>query len=349
MAKKRKNRQSFETAAVPAGVSTAAPEIGGRPVSGDTALVGSAYEAAERHGRLQPWTPLIAPANAEIIPDKPVMDARSRDMARNDGGIAGAITLTKDHIAGQQYLLNAKPASRILFGKEDAVWETEFADEVEEKFPLAVESAFCWADASQTKTLTGMVQLAIASYLLSGEVLASAEWMPNDGRPFRSAMLMLDPDRLCNPNFSPMLPGIDGGVERDRRGAPVAYHIVDRHPADYSNMRSRLMWRRVMARKPNWGRPNILHIFEAQRPDQARGISPLVSALADMKMLREFSKVELQRAIVAATYAATLESDLPTGDVYAMMGGGDGSNPALEMMAQLGDARAARRSAAWCS
>jgi len=314
---------------VPCPDSPVADDASGRPGE-QTALVGSAYEGAKRIGRLGEWDAPVTPPNVEIIPNKPILDARGRDMARNDGGVSGAVNLARDTVAGQQYLLNAKPATRLLFGKDDETWETEFQEEVEHTFTLWAESPTHWADASRHGTLTDLVRLAIGSFMVSGEVLASAEWMPDDGRPYRTAVLMLDPDRLSTPNYAMFHPTIEGGVERDRYGAPVAYHILDRHPGDYRPTfgRPSLYWRRVMARKPNWGRPNILHIFDRHRADQARGLSVLVAALREMKMLQQFRQVELQRAIVAATYAATLESDLPSGDVWAAIGG-EGNNPAV--------------------
>lgn len=317
-------------AAQDAGRGAVPPAVEGEasPPAGGMAIVGAPYEGADRMtGRLLAWNPIIAPANDEIIPSKTTMDARGRDMARNDGGIAGSIMLAKDHIAGQQYLLNAKPETRVLFGKDDDAWEAEFQEETEQKFTIWAESPSCWPDASRQNTLTGLVRLGVGCFFLGGEVLSSAEWGADDGRPFRSSTLMLDPDRLCNPNHDEFAPNIRGGVERDRKGAPIAYHILDRHPNDWSTQPGGAPrhWRRVMARKPNWGRPNILHIFEQTRPDQARGISALVAALTEMKMLKEFRKVDLQRAAVAATYAATIESDLPRGDIYAAMGAGQGN------------------------
>lgn len=345
--------KSQQSAGVPLGGSTAMPPAGVSPVApaGDQAIAGSPYEAADRtNAKLMAWNPIIAPANNEVMSNKPLLDARGRDIVRNDGAVAGAITLAKDHVAGQQYLLNAKPETKVLFGREDPTWETEFQEEVETKFSLWAESQNNWPDASRQNSLTGLVRLGLGCFMLGGEVLGSSEWLPDDGRPFRSALLLLDPDRLSNPNFAPMLPNIVGGVERDQRGAPVAYHILDRHPGDFGLTRRRTRqhyWRRVMARKPNWGRANILHIFEQQRPDQARGLAALVSSLSEMKMLKEFRSVELQRAAVAATYAATLETDLPSGDVYTAMGVSESEeNPTVEWSAAYLEAVSAYTEAA---
>lgn len=306
--------------------------ISGDVIPGDTAMRGGAYEAAERYRQLAHWNPVIAPANDEILPEKGILDARTRDVLRNDGYVASGARLHRDHIVGHHYLLNAKPETKVLFGREDEIWETEFQEEVETKFSLWAESPLHWPDAARSNTLTSLVRLGVSMFSAGGEVLASAEWMPADGRPFRSAILMLDPDRLCNPNGNEWLPNIKGGIERDRRGAPIAYHILDRHPNDYT-ARGIRFWRRVMARKPNWGRPQILHIFEQLRPDQARGIAAMTAALAEMRMTKEFRQVELQRAVVAATYAASIESDLPAGDVYSAMGSGE-ANPSVEWAAQ---------------
>lgn len=305
---------------------------GALPVARPTA--GGAYEGAERFKNLANWQPNIQAPNLEIVPEKPTMDARARDLSRNDGGIAGGIALFKDHIVGQQFILNAKPRSVVLFGREDEAWELAFAEEVEAKFTLWAEGHQHWPDAQRISGLTGLVRLALSSYALGGEVLAAAEWMPDDGRPYRTAMQMVDPDRLCNPNGNEWKPNVVGGVERDRRGAPIAYHILNQHPSDWTRRGSPLerRWVRVMARKPNWGRANILHIFERQRPDQARGVSSLVSALSEIRMLQQFRRVELQRAVVAATYATSIESDMPAGDLWTAMGA-DEANPALDYAA----------------
>ncbi len=56
----------------------------------------------------------------------------------------------------------------------------------------------------------------------------------------------------------------------------------------------------------------MLHIFEQQRPDQTRGVAAMVSALKEMRITKQFRDVTLQNAVVNATYAASIESDLPS-------------------------------------
>lgn len=289
---------------------------------------GASYDASSVVDQLGMWRPATRSADADILPEKDILDARARDTLRNDAYVAGGATLHKDNIVGAKYLLNARPMTKVLFGKEDETWETDFQEEVEQKFTLWAESPQHWPDAQRVKTLTDIVRLAIASDTAVGEVLAAAEWMPDDGRPYRTALMMIDTDRLSTPMTSDIATSnnIRFGVERDRRGAPVAYHIRNAHPNDgrftnFNNPSNIYTWRRIPARKP-WGRQLMLHIYEQNRPDQTRGIAAMTAALTEMRMTKHFRKTELQRAVIAATYAASIESDLP-GDAILSMGGDD--------------------------
>lgn len=309
------------------------------PVAGLAAATGGvAYDAASVVDQLGQWQPALRSADAEILPEKGRLDARAHDTLRNDAFVDGGSTLHKDNIVGGLYLLNARPVSSILFGKTDPAWETEFQEEVETIFNLLSDSPSKWLDVARTNTLTEQVRLAVGCDTATGEVLATAEWLPDDGRPFRTAVQMIDPARLCNPMSGEWALDrrLRRGVEKDRRGwAPVAYHIREQLPGDAmlngsTGLSKQFQWKRIPARKP-WGRQMVLHIFEQKRPDQSRGISAMVSALTEMRMTKHFRKTELQRAVIAATYAASIESDLP-GDAVLAIGGDDETDRTTEWM-----------------
>ena len=78
-------------------------------------------------------------------------------------------------------------------------------------------------------------------------------------------------------------------------------------------------------RKP-WGRLQVIHIFEQVQPDQSRGVSSMVSVLKEMKMTKSFRDIVLQNAVVNATYAAAIESELPTETLWDQLGVGTGDN-----------------------
>jgi lambda family phage portal protein len=288
-------------------------------------IAGDAHEGASRTSHeLARWHTSMGSADADIIPEKDVIDSRSRDLARNDAYVSGGDRVHRDNIVGSQYLLNSKPVSTVLFGRYDDKWEYEFQEEVEQKFMLWAESPNHWSDASRRGTFTDNVRLSVGVFLAGGELLSTAEWMPDDGRPYRTATQLVDAARLCDPmDRSYDQTRVRGGVEVDRRGAPVAYYIRLRNPGDMvlTNDGSEFMWRRVNIRKP-WGRQMVLHRYEIKRPEQTRGVSAMAAALKETRMGRQFRDIVLENAIVNATYAASIESELPD-QAFAALGGDD--------------------------
>jgi len=292
----------------------------------DTALVGGAFEAADRRQRaLALWHPPLQSADMDIVPEKPDLDAKTRDVLRNDAYVRGGATIHKDNIVGALYALNAKPAGEKLLGKGfDDEWSEEFQEEVEERFTLWAESPDCWVDAARRNNLTEMVRLAVGVHTASGEVLATVEWLRDFGRPFGTTIQMIDIDRLSTPPDRANDRKCVAGIERNKYGAPTHYNIRVGHPADWTSY-SNFRWKRVPARKP-WGRAQVLHIFEQQRPDQTRGVAEMVSALKEIKITKQFRDVTLQNAVVNATYAAAIESDLPSAEAFATIGGVEPEN-----------------------
>jgi len=298
-----------------------APQVHTTGVGGEQAI-GGAYEGASRHDNTMAlWSPPLRSADAEMLPEKRTVDARTRDTLRNDAYVAGGANLHRDNIVGASFTLNAKPALRALGKGFDETWEEEFQEEVEEKFTLAAESLDNWIDASRRFSLTAMIRLVVGVYVSAGEVLASVEFLKDSDRPFTTAIQMIDTDRLSNPPSMSLNDRIRGGVELDARNAPIAYHIRKAHPSDYGNPDA-WQWKRIPIRKP-WGRMQMIHIFEPNRIDQSRGISEMVSALKESRMIKSLRSVSLQNAVVNATYAASIESDLPSEAVFQSLGGGN--------------------------
>lgn len=281
-----------------------------------------AYEAADRFDQsTRLWAPAIRSADADLLPDKPDLDAKARDMLRNDAFVQGGANLHKDNIVGSQYLLNARPATRALFGKDDDVWEEEFQTECEEVFDLYAESPDNWVDASRQNNLTSLIRLGVGCHLYAGELLASVEWVDDDGGEFRTAVQIVDPDRLCNDPFrSAGDPNVRAGVRFNRRGAPIAYQVRTQHPADYPWTLAQVpFWKEIPARKP-WGRVQMIHLFEQVRAQQSRGVAEMAAALKEMRMGHKWRDVNLQHAVTQALYAAAITSEMPTEAVFAALG-----------------------------
>jgi lambda family phage portal protein len=280
---------------------------------------GGGLEGAERTSReTLSWRPTFGSPDMAINGVKEEADARGRDMVLNDGYSQGGVSLHKDSIVGAQYRLNAKPDWRVLGA--DAEWAEEFSVTAESRFNLAAESEDCWFDAAGSLTFTGMVRLLIGAFVYTGEVLATAEWV-KDGRPFNTAIQLVSPDRLSNPDGVSDDRFLRRGVRKNARGKPIGYYIRQGHPQEWYDNRS-LLWNYIPAAKP-WGRKQVIHIIEPQQIDQTRGIAEMVAALKHARMTKQFSEITLQNAVINASYAAAIESELPSPELVTAMGGGD--------------------------
>lgn len=297
----------------------------GRTLSSEIAPVqehafGGGLEGAERTSRETAlWFPSLRSPDNLINPVKEMADARGRDTVQNDGYAQGGVAVHRDSIVGAHYRLNCQPDIRVI--GTDQGWADEFQQTVEARFNLIAESESCWLDASRRNTLTGMVRMAVGGFCMTGEVLATSEWIRQNSRPVNTAFQMVSPQRLCNPDGRSDTRYLRRGVEQDIRGAPLAYWFRQGYPFEGYADALQYAWTRVPAEKP-WGRKQVVHIIEQLLPDQSRGIADMVAALKQMRMTKNFQEVTLQSAVVAASYFASIESELPPAEVMAQMGAG---------------------------
>jgi capsid protein len=261
---------------------------------------GGGLEGAERTSReTLSWRPTFGSPDMAINGVKEEADARSRDLVLNDGFSQGGVSLHKDSIVGAQYRLNAKPDYRVLGAT--AEWAEEFSIAAESRFNLAAESEDCWFDASGTMTFTGMVRLIVGAFVYTGEVLATCEWI-KDGRPFNTAIQLVSPDRLSNPDGVSDDRFLRRGVRKNARGRPVGYYIRQGHPQEWYDNRS-LLWNFVPVAKP-WGRKQVIHIIEPAQIDQTRGIAEMVAAL---KHARRLSSQSFRVPSLSPLWAAAMK------------------------------------------
>lgn len=254
---------------------------------------------------------------------KEMADLRSRDSVQNDGYAHGAMAIHRDSIVGSHYRLNARPDYRTLRAMgftADDTWAEEFQTVVENRFDLIGDSPSCWLDAAGTKTFTDMVRMVVGTWVLSGEDLATAEWLKGPNRPIRTAINLIAPSRLSNPDGMWDTRYLRQGIERDKFGRPLAYHIRVADPGDrIFGTAEDLRWMRIPREKP-WGRRQVIHNFSGLQPGQSRGISDMVSVLKSMRMTRKYQEMVLQNAVIQASYAATIESEIPRDMIMQMMG-----------------------------
>lgn len=295
-------------------------------------LTGGGIEGASTAEReMMSWHPRFISPDQAINLAKPLADARSQDIAQNDGLIGGAVSMHRDSIVGSCYRLNAQPDWRFIGSTKE--WAEEFQQVVESRFNLIAESESCWLDAARRETLTGLTRLVVAGFVTTGEGLATAEWIKESVRPYSTAVQLVSPARLCNENGNADNRNLRRGVALSDRGRPVGYWFRQGYPSEIWDSKG-YEWKYVLAEKP-WGRKQVIHIVERNQIDQTRGIADMVAALKHMKMTKMFSEMTLQNAVINASYAAAIESEMPRDALFSMMGGNQ-ADPARTLEATIG-------------
>lgn len=276
-------------------------------------MTDTSHKAASQTLReIASWQPGRGSADSDLLPELSTMVARSRDLSRNHGIASGAMQTLADNIVGTGFRLSAKPDYKLL-GKTKE-WEEEWQAKVEGLWRSWAETFNC--DAGKNLNFHGLTTQIFKSCLINGEALALVLWLPE--RSVSTAIQLIEPDRLSNPNNSTDTKTLRGGVEIDKFGAPIAYHILKEHPGDYWS--TSLQWERVSA-FTSFGRRRILHVHDINRIGQTRG-KPILSSIMPMfKMLDHYERSELQAAIVNAMIAAFIETPMGGEELNELFGG----------------------------
>lgn len=181
------------------------------------------------------------------------------------------------------------------------------------EFRLWAENNMC--DAERQQNFYGLQHLAFLSMLMSGDVFALFGMKENKRTPYQTTVRLLEADRISNPDSSGESESketdsggrIIDGVEIDKEGAVIRYHIASRSPIAGANS-AELTWTAIDAYGKDTGYPNILHVMTYERPEQRRGI-PFVSAeIEALKQFTRYMNAELAANVVSSMLTAFIVS-----------------------------------------
>jgi lambda family phage portal protein len=264
---------------------------------------GGSYAGASSHKpSLIGWMTRALSPNRDTLPELVKLRANSRDLARNAAVAVGAINSQVNAVVGAG--LTAKPSiDRAVLGLKDEAAE-EWEARASRVWSLASESVEL--DAARTLNFAGLTDLTFRSALLSGDVFAFRLYFARPGSPFMTKIQIVEADRVSNPNRKPDSLQIAGGVEVDGYGAPVAYHVTDRHPGDGV---AGLTWSRVAAFGEQSGLRNVLHVYKPERPGQRRGVPYLAPVIELIKQLDRHTEAEIMAAVMNSCFAIKRKSN----------------------------------------
>lgn len=244
--------------------------------------------------------------DAEVLPGRDRITARSRDLGRNNGWAAGAIAKEVDGVIGANFRPLLKPDWRAL--GLDADWAQEFKETIEARWRTYADDPRKFCDTTRSQTMPQLFGMAYRTYLVEGEAIGLVNWRAR--RPFKTTMRVVDPDLLSNPNGASDEARLRGGVEITRDGVARAYHFRQGHYAtSWADVSDAMTWKRI-GRESATGRPQVIHFFDKTRDGQTRGISRLAPIVERLRMEDHYSRVELQAAVINAVLAAFIKSPM---------------------------------------
>lgn len=273
------------------------------------------YGASTDRRSMMGWVSSLASPIEDIERNIATLRSRSRDLYMGAPIAGGAVKTMVTNVVGPGLRLNAnidKDFLRMSADEADA-WETH----VEREFKLWSEAKTC--DAARMNNFYELQALSFLSFLMSGDTFALLPFKKRVGMPYELTVQLLEADRVCSPNNTELFNDekIVNGVEIDKFGEVVAYHIADKHPKALTSLMNK--WVRVEKYGKKSGRVNVLHLINMERPEQRRGVPFLAPVIETLKQLSRYSDAELMAAVISGMYTLFITSESPNADA---MGGG---------------------------
>lgn len=246
------------------------------------------FEGAKTNRLTGAWTTVSTKLDAEIKNDLASLRARARDLSVNDDYARKFLAMVVANVVG--------PNGFTL--QSQVIDPNGQSDSAARK---AIESAYWdWCrvgncETSNKLSFNDFCRLYARTLARDGEVLVRR--IRDSKFEYGYKLQFLDIDRLDVLHNESLANGnmIIMGVELDTYGAPIAYHLLSRHPGEFMvNHQNALLRERVPVSE-------IFHNYIADRPEQTRGFPWMAAAMQSMKMLAGYREA----AIVAARNGAS--------------------------------------------
>lgn len=245
------------------------------------------YEGASKSKRLSRWFAPNTSSNAATASDLGTLRNRARDLRRNNPYAAKGIQVITANTIGHGI------STQFRGGPSAKRYEETWAEWAE---TTAI-------DFDGRSTIYGLQRIIMDAVAESGEVLVRKRFMA--GKKFPLQYQVLEADFLDITKTS--IDGATGnniiqGIEFDKQGRRVAYHLFENHPGGYDpkSFAASTVTNRIPAEQ-------IYHIYRIDRPGQARGIPWLAPVIVRLRDLDEYQDAQIMRQKIAAAFAAFVQ------------------------------------------
>mgnify|MGYP002625172701 CR=1 FL=1 len=264
----------------------------------------SHYGASRTKPSVSAWYSASKSPAEDITDNLELLRERSRDLYAGGGPLGrGAIDRLVLNSVGARSEEHCRISADTLGLSEDEAAQCE--ENTEREFAFWAESKDC--DIARGMNFYELQALCFKSVLLNGDALVMLPMRTTKNFPYDLRIALIEGDRLQNPTLKPYDAMIDGGVEFDVDGKPVAYHIANKHPLSEISGEPPLKYVRVPAFGEKTGRRNVLHLLPLERIGQHRGVPFLAPVIETLKQLGRYSDAELMAAVIGGIFAIFFE------------------------------------------
>lgn len=287
-------------------------------------------ETGASHTRksLKGFTPQSGSPNEDITYNLYDLRTRSRTLAMSGGLALSSLKTNRTNVIGCGLILKSHIDREVLgLSEEDAI---EWQKHTEREFALWAENKnHC--DALGLNDYYKMQQLAFYSALMSGDngtIMQRNEATVTNMLPYSLRLNIIEADRISTPNsfvVSGIIRNSDGvnssngnkiydGIEVDKQGKVVAYHISNNYPGELTSEPT--TWTRVEAIGKETGLPNIIfNMQDIDRPGQYRGLPLVAPVIEQILQIRRYTDSELMAAVVESLFTAFVKTEARTDEV----------------------------------
>ncbi|MCI9388366.1 MAG: phage portal protein [Lachnospiraceae bacterium] len=270
--------------------------------------------ASRNKNSMRGWLARSLTPQEDIDRNLPTLRQRSRSLYMSAPLAVSAIKTNRTNIVGEGLRLKSTIDADLLGLTPEAA--EEWQRTAEREFGIWAASKFC--DATRVNNFYEVQQTACLSWLMNGDACVLLEYeKPSREFPYGIRIHLIESDRVSTPdssghnvNLYATNPDngnrIFNGVEVDDDNRVVAYHICSSYPG--SNLYARKEWKRVKAFGDRTGTPNVLMIYETERPEQYRGVPYLAPVIESLKQLTRYSEAEMMAAVINGFFTVFITS-----------------------------------------
>lgn len=281
--------------------------------------------------------------HTDIIRHTKTLRSRARALYMSAPLATSAVKSLRTYVVGEGLHLHVKIDHDDLgmTAEQAAAWGSN----VEKEFELWAASPAA-ADVRGQHDFYELQQLAILSWKMSGDAFCLfRQGKPTMFNPYRLRLQLLEADRVSTSgsligdsalNYATTDKGnrVYDGVEVDKEtGAIVAYYISSEYPSEMT----KIEWERIEKYGSVTGMPNILHLMDAERPEQLRGVPFITPVMESIMQLSRYLQAESMAALLETCFGGYIETQVTDAPIVGNTGVAEGTeeDEATEMERDL--------------